>query len=272
MYSSCVHSIFSFDYILDFCHSSLTYSLFHQLQVAPYGHVLYLDYSDHKISVTLSNLWNMAVNSERSPLFIRIPCVVVCTILLTLNIFLFFPWYIAEMTAQQLLTFMTVLILYGTLTCKWAYEYLCQRRCSLAFNYCTCYKSTHSDAQDAHVRNFHVSGQTGTQITFTWDIVDGQHSSSYINGFSFFYRERNNPYNTIALIGTTFDSTVRTNEGRTFSYTITFRDYTLSGPYVMWIRVNRRFSPLYYYSKQIPVLFGGKYVCKYAFVFVHLEQ
>ena len=134
------------------------------------------------------------------------------------------------------------------------------------------YKSTHSDAQDAHVRNFHVSRQTGTQITFTWDIVDGQHSYTYIDGFSFFYRERNNPYNTIALIGTTFDSTVRTNEGRTFSYTITFRDYTLSGPYVMWIRVNRRFSPQYYYSKQIPVVFGGKYVCKYAFVFVHLEQ
>ena len=128
------------------------------------------------------------------------------------------------------------------------------------------YKSTHSDAQDAHVRNFHVSGQTGTQITFTWDIVDGQHSFSYINGFSFFYRERNNPYNTIALIGTTFDSSNRTNEGRTFSYTITFRDYTLSGPYVMWIRVNRRFSPLYYYSKQIPVVFGGKYVCMHLFL------
>ena len=141
---------------------------------------------------------------------------------------------------------------------------ICVRRCSLAFNYCTCI-STHSDAQDAHVRNFHVSRQTGTQITFTWDIVDGQHSSSYIDGFTFFYRERNDPYRMIYLIRTTFDSTSRTNEGRTFSYTITFRDYTLSGPYVMWITVDRGFSSQYY-SEQIPVVFGGKYVSMHFFL------
>ena len=113
-----------------------------------------------------------------------------------------------------------------------------------------------ADGQDTNVRNFHIAQQTNTHITFSWDIVDGLDTSRYIESFTFYFRQRSNPSSSSSFVSPTYDATIKTNGGRTFSYTITLADHTLFGPYVMWIRVNRRTLPLYTYSEQISVVIG----------------
>ena len=119
------------------------------------------------------------------------------------------------------------------------------------------HNSTHAGAQDANVRNFHIVRQDNTHITFSWDIVDGYHSS--ILDFTFYYRQRSNPYESISFANPPVYSTNQTNGGRTFSYTLTLQEgHTFYGPYVMWIRVHRyRISPTYTYSEQVSVTLGG---------------
>ena len=47
---------------------------------------------------------------------------------------------------------------------------------------------TIADAQEA-IHNF-IANKNSTHITFSWDIVDGYYSSSYISYFRIYYRER----------------------------------------------------------------------------------
>ena len=120
----------------------------------------------------------------------------------------------------------------------------------------TC-NSSPAGAQDADVRNFRIIRQVYTNITFSWDIINGYHSSSYIRGFTFYYRQRNNPYESVSFASPSYDETTKANGGRTFFYTLSLEDRPLYGPYIMWIRVNRyRISPTYTYSEQAPIMIG----------------
>ena len=98
-------------------------------------------------------------------------------------------------------------------------------------------------AQDEYVRNFQVVSQNSTHITFSWDIVDGYYSSSYINYFHLYYQYR---YSTSSLY---ISYSSATRSGATFRYTSSV-GYFNSGPYIMWVQVYRAsLYPGYTYSR-----------------------
>ena len=114
---------------------------------------------------------------------------------------------------------------------------------------------THADAQEG-IRNFQAT-KNSNQITFSWDIVDGYHSSSDIGYFHIYYAYRPNTgyYSYIGYIYYTDSSLTVT--GSSFQYTTTVTTFGDFGQYVMWVRVYRSsLSPVYSYSDQIYVEVG----------------
>ena len=112
---------------------------------------------------------------------------------------------------------------------------------------------THVDAQEV-IRNFQAT-KNSTHITFSWDIVDGYHSSSYINYFHIYYAYSSNVghYSTIGSISYSASSLT----GSSFRYTTTVTSFGSRGQYIMWVRVYRSsLTPSYSFSDQIYVEVG----------------
>ena len=108
-----------------------------------------------------------------------------------------------------------------------------------------------TDAQDQYIRNFQVASRNSTHITFSWDIVDGYYTSSYIRYFRLYYQHRSSYAPSVYI-----DYSSATRSGATFSYTsppVTFND----GPCIMWVRAYRpSLVPRYTYSKKKYVKIG----------------
>ena len=130
---------------------------------------------------------------------------------------------------------------------------------SICFQY-TCYfdatllRLSLADAQEI-IRNFQAN-KNSTHITFSWDIVDGYYSSSYISNFRIYYRER--PHTGSSYIGTiSYSNSNLIKIGTSFQYTTTVTSFSNFGQYVMWVRVYRpSLTPSYAYSDQIYVEVG----------------
>ena len=118
-------------------------------------------------------------------------------------------------------------------------------------------KYTLTDAQEVF-RNFQVASRNSTHITFSWDIVDGYYSSSYISRFRIYYQER--PYTgSRSYIGTiSYSSSSLIKIGPSFQYTTTVTSLSSYGPqFVMWVYVYRpSLNPSTVYSDQIYVEMG----------------
>ena len=107
------------------------------------------------------------------------------------------------------------------------------------------------------IRNFQVVNKNSTHITFSWDIVDGYYSSSYINYFRIYYRDR--PYTgSRSHIGTiSYSNSNLIKIGFSFQYTTTVTSFSYYGQYVMWLDVYRSsLSPSTVNSDQIYVEVG----------------
>ena len=124
-------------------------------------------------------------------------------------------------------------------------------------HYSTVFCLTLADAQEI-IRNFQVANKNSTHITFAWDIVDGYYSSSYINSFLIFYRNRagyTSYYSTIGSIS--YSNSYLTVSGSSFKYTTTVTNFANFGQYVMWVRVYRpSLTPSYALSDQIYIEVG----------------
>ena len=116
--------------------------------------------------------------------------------------------------------------------------------------YCT----SLADAQEI-IRNFQAN-KNSTHITFSWDIVDGYYSSSYINYFYIYYRER--PHTGSRNSGTiSYSNNYLVKIGTSFQYTTTVTSFGSYGQYVMWVYVYRpSLTPSYALSDQIYVEVG----------------
>ena len=112
-----------------------------------------------------------------------------------------------------------------------------------------------AEAQEV-VRNFQAT-KNSTHITFSWDIVDGYYSSSYINSFRIYYRER--PYTGFqSYFSLSYSSSSLIKIGPSFQYTTTVTSLSSYGhQFVMWVYVSRRrLNPSTAYSDQIYVEMG----------------
>ena len=89
-------------------------------------------------------------------------------------------------------------------------------------------------AQDNDINNFHVASRNSTHITFSWDIVDGYYTSSYISSFRLYYQRRASSYAPSVHIS----YSLATNKGATFSYTHSLETFN-DEPYIMWVWVYR---------------------------------
>ena len=99
-------------------------------------------------------------------------------------------------------------------------------------------------AQDNYISNFQVAYKNSTHITFSWDIVDGYYTSSYISYVQLYYQRRSSSYAPSVYIY--YSSTTRS--GTTFRYTHSL-DTFKHGPYIMWVRAYRpSLDPRYTYS------------------------
>ncbi len=123
---------------------------------------------------------------------------------------------------------------------------------------CTCNLTLYiyiADAQEV-IRNFQAN-KNSTHITFSWDIVDGYYSSSYITYFHIFYAYRPNTgyYSTIGSIS--YSDSSLTVTGSSFQYTTTVTSFGSFGQCVMWVRVYRSsLTPSYSFSDQLYVEVG----------------
>ena len=115
---------------------------------------------------------------------------------------------------------------------------------------------TLADAQEV-IRNFQANTNS-THITFSWDIVDGYYTSSYISYFYIYYRDR--PYTGYrSYFGTiSYSSSSLIKIGPSFQYTTTVTSLSSYGhQFVMWVYVYRpTLNPSYAYSDQIYVEMG----------------
>ena len=114
-----------------------------------------------------------------------------------------------------------------------------------------------AEAQEV-VRNFQVAHKNNTHITFSWDIVDGYYTSSYISRFRIYCRER--PYSgSRYYIGNIYySSSSLIKSGPSFQYTTTVTSLSSYGhQFVMWLYVYRSsLNPSTVYSDQIYVEMG----------------
>ena len=105
-------------------------------------------------------------------------------------------------------------------------------------------RQTNADAQEV-IRNFKAN-KNSTHITFSWDIVDGYDSSSYINYFHIYYAYRPNTgyYSYIGSISYSDSSLIKI--GSSFQYTTTVTSLSSYGyQFVMWLYVSRLVLSLY---------------------------
>ena len=141
--------------------------------------------------------------------------------------------------------FVLATLLWGSLTGILSYIVTVTRRhpkhCTTSHSFpLRCYTA----AQDQYVRNFQVVSQNSTHITFSWDIVDGYYTSSYINYFHLYYQHRSSTQSLYIPYSSA------TRSGATFRYTSSVINFN-NGPYVMWVRVYRpSLDPRYTYSRK----------------------
>lgn len=96
--------------------------------------------------------------------------------------------------------------------------------------------------QEKHIRNFQVSNQTGTHVTFSWEIVDGYYNSSSISYFNLMYEDRLASYTQTRYIH--YNDIIRNvsiGNVATFKYPAPV-EYFNREQYIMWIRVYRSSS------------------------------
>ena len=127
---------------------------------------------------------------------------------------------------------------------------------------CICTHTRHlcqtlADAQDV-IRNFQVANKNSTHITFSWDIVDGYYSSSYINYFRIYYRDRAGYSGYRTHIGSiSYSDSNLIKFGSSFQYTTTVTSFNIYGQYVMAVYVYRpSLVPAEIYSEEIYVEVG----------------
>ena len=97
-----------------------------------------------------------------------------------------------------------------------------------------------------------MASRNSTHITFSWDIVDGYYTSSYIRYFQLYYQRRS--YLSTYAVYISYSSTTRS--GTTFRYTHSLDTFSY-GPYIMWVRVYRpSLDPTYTFSRRKRVKIG----------------
>ena len=106
------------------------------------------------------------------------------------------------------------------------------------------------------IRNFQVANRNSTHITFSWDIVDGYYTSSYISYFRIYYRQR--PYSGYrSSIYITYSNSDLIKVGASFKYTTTVTAFSTYGQYVMSVYVYRSsLTPSSVYSDEVYVEVG----------------
>ena len=116
------------------------------------------------------------------------------------------------------------------------------------------FHATLAAAQEV-IRNFQAN-KNSTHITFSWDIVDGYYSSSYISYFYIYYVQR--PYSGYrSYESISYSSSNLIKIGASFQYTRTVTSFPNYGQYVMWVYVSRSgITPSTSYSDQIYVEVG----------------
>ena len=115
---------------------------------------------------------------------------------------------------------------------------------------------TLTGAQEA-IRNFQVANKNSTHITFSWDIVDGYYSSSYINNFYIYYRQRSGSSGYRSSIYITYSNSDLIKFGASFKYTTTVTAFSTYGQYVMSVYVYRpSLTPSGVYSDEVYVEVG----------------
>ena len=111
---------------------------------------------------------------------------------------------------------------------------------------------------DAHevIRNVQTNKNL-THITFSWDIVDGYYSSSYINSFRIYYRQRPHAGSTSYIGPISYSDSNLIKIGYSFKYTTTVTRFPTYDQFVMWVYVYRpSLNPSVAYSDQISVEVG----------------
>ena len=108
------------------------------------------------------------------------------------------------------------------------------------------------------VKNFHVEAQTATDITFSWDLVGGLESTSYLSTmYICFTYATNTGSGGLSCPSFSYGSTVITNGGHTFPYTFSISSqYGDYGQFIVYARVTRTYAPSDLYSKQTFVEVG----------------
>ena len=113
-----------------------------------------------------------------------------------------------------------------------------------------------AEAQEV-VRNFQVATKNSTHITFSWDIVDGYYSSSYINSFNIYYRERSGYSGYRSSIYISYSNSDLIKIGSSFKYTTAVTTFSGYGQFVMSVYVYRpSLTPNAVYSDEIYVEVG----------------
>ena len=115
---------------------------------------------------------------------------------------------------------------------------------------------TLTDAQEV-IRNFQVANRNSTHITFTWDIVDGYYSSSYISYFYLYYRQRSGSRGYSNSIYIDYSNSDLIKFGASFKYTRAVTTFSTYGQYVMSVYVYRSsLTPTGVYSDEVYVEVG----------------
>ena len=114
-----------------------------------------------------------------------------------------------------------------------------------------------AEAQEV-VRNFQVATQNSTHITFSWDIVDGYHSSSDISYFRIYYRERPGYRGYSSSLYISYSNSDLIKIGSSFKYTTAVTTFSGFGQqFVMSVYVYRSgLTPNAVYSDEIYVEVG----------------
>ena len=144
-------------------------------------------------------------------------------------------------------------LLCGALTGETGFSIICLQIHTVLL----CYTSTPNAGAQEVIRNFQVANKNSTHITFSWDIVDGYYTSSYINYFHIYYaqRPRSGYYSYIGSISYSNSNLIKI--GSSFQYTTTVASFSYFGQYVMWVDVYRSsLNPSTVNSDQIYVEVG----------------
>ena len=113
-----------------------------------------------------------------------------------------------------------------------------------------------ADAQEV-IRNFQAT-KNSTHITFSWDIVDGYYSSSYISSFRIYYRQRTGYSGYSSSLYISYSNSDLIKIGSSFKYTTAATTFSGYGQqFVMSVYVYRsHLKPNGVYSDEIYVEVG----------------